>query len=66
MSRDAAAERIAEHGGKVVGSVSRNTSWLVAGRDPGTKLDKARTLGVAVLDEAAFLALIMKSSGQGG
>ncbi len=66
MSRDAAAARIAEHGGKVVGSVSRNTSWLVAGRDPGSKLDKARMLGVAVLDEAAFLALIMKSSGQGG
>ena len=63
MSREAAAERIAEHGGKVTGSVSRNTSWLVAGRDPGTKLDRARALGVPVLDEAAFLALIMKSSG---
>jgi DNA ligase (NAD+) len=62
MSREQAAARIAEHGGKVTGSVSRSTSWVVAGRDPGSKLDKARTLGVAVLDEAGFLALIMKPS----
>ena len=63
MSREAAAQRIAEHGGKVVGSVSRNTSWLVAGRDAGSKLEKARAFGVPVLDEAGFLALIMKSPG---
>jgi len=62
MSREQAAERIAEHGGKVAGSVSRNTTWLVAGKDPGTKLEKAKALKVPVLDEAGFLALIMKSS----
>ena len=62
MSREQAAERIAEHGGKVAGSVSRNTTWLVAGKDPGTKLEKAQALKVPVLDEAGFLALIMKSS----
>ncbi len=62
LSRDEATSRILEHGGKVVGSVSRKTSWVIAGNAPGTKLDKARELGVPVLDEAAFLALIMKSS----
>jgi DNA ligase (NAD+) len=63
MSREQAAERIAGHGGKVSGSLSRNTTWLVAGKDPGgSKLEKAQTLKVPVLDEAGFLALIMKSS----
>jgi DNA ligase (NAD+) len=59
MSREAAAEQIEARGGKVSGSVSKKTSWIVVGRDPGSKVDKARTLGVAELDEAAFLALIM-------
>lgn len=62
MSREAAAEAIARLGGKVPASVSRNTTWVVVGRDAGTKLAKARTLGVKELDEAAFLALIMRSS----
>jgi DNA ligase (NAD+) len=49
---------IEAQGGKVTGSVSRKTSWLVVGADPGSKADKARELGVAVLDEEAFLQLI--------
>ena len=58
MSRDAARDAIVERGGKVTGSVSKKTDYLVAGADPGSKLDKARELGVEVLDEAAFLALL--------
>jgi DNA ligase (NAD+) len=60
MSREEAAERITALGGKVGSSVSRKTTWLVAGRDAGSKRDKARALGVPELDEAAFRALIVK------
>jgi DNA ligase (NAD+) len=61
MSREDAADAIVRLGGKVTGSISRKTSGVVVGRDPGTKLEKARALGVRELDEAAFLALIMGS-----
>ena len=57
MSRDAARELIKAHGGKVTDSVSKNTSYLVAGEAAGSKLDKANQLGVPVIDEAALRAL---------
>jgi DNA ligase (NAD+) len=62
MSREDAESRIAALGGKVTGSVSKKTSYLVVGAEPGSKLDKARALGVHELDEAAFLGLIMNGS----
>ena len=58
MSREEARARIAAAGGRVMGSVSRRTDWLVAGADPGGKLDKAEELGVAVIDEAGLIELL--------
>ncbi len=57
-SREEAKERIEAAGGKVSGSVSKKTSYVVAGEDAGSKLDKARNLGVAVIDEAALRGLL--------
>ena len=58
MSRDAARDAIVARGGKVTGSVSKKTDYVVAGADPGSKLDKARELDIAVLDEAALQVLL--------
>lgn len=58
LSRDEATERLRALGAKVAGSVSKKTDYLVAGRDAGSKLDKALELGVAVLDEGGLLALL--------
>ena len=58
LSREEATEAIQSRGGKVTGSVSKKTDYVVAGADPGSKLAKAQTLGVQILDEAAFRALL--------
>lgn len=58
FSRDEAKEAILVRGGKAAGSVSKNTSFLVAGENAGTKLDKAEQLGVPVLDEDGFRDLL--------
>ena len=58
MTRNEAKQMIEDAGGKVSSSVSRNTDYLVAGDDPGSKLERAKSLGVRILDKAEFLALI--------
>jgi DNA ligase (NAD+) len=58
LSREAATERILAAGGRVTGSVSKKTDYLVAGDSAGSKLEKAQRLGVSVLDESALLALL--------
>jgi DNA ligase (NAD+) len=60
MSRDAATAAIESRGHKVTSSVSKKTDFVVAGEDAGSKLDKAKSLGVPVLDEKAFLDLLEK------
>jgi len=55
MTRDEASEEIRRRGGTVSGSVSGNTAWVIAGKEAGSKLDKARELGVQVLSEAEFV-----------
>jgi len=58
LTRDAAQEAIMARGGKVSGSVSKKTHYVVAGADAGSKLKKAKELGVIILDEAAFLEML--------
>jgi DNA ligase (NAD+) len=58
LSRDAAKQLIKDAGGKVAGSVSKLTTYVVAGDEVGSKLDKAQALGVKILTEKEFLALL--------
>jgi DNA ligase (NAD+) len=58
LSRDDAKARIEAAGGKVTGSVSKKTDWVVAGDAAGAKLERAQALGIAVLDEAGLLTLL--------
>ncbi len=58
LSRDQAKDLIEGAGGKVAGSVSKKTHYLLAGLEAGSKLDKARELGVAVIDENGLKELI--------
>jgi DNA ligase (NAD+) len=61
MSREDATAALEALGAKVSGSVSRRTTAVIVGTDPGSKVDKARTLGVPLLDEEALLALVKGS-----
>jgi DNA ligase (NAD+) len=58
MTKDEAKERIEARGGRVSGSVSKKTDYVVAGADPGSKYDKAVALGVQIVDEAGLLELL--------
>jgi DNA ligase (NAD+) len=58
LTREDAKERIETAGGKVAGSVSKKTNYVVAGEEAGSKLDKAKQLGVEVIDEARLLEMI--------
>ena len=62
LTREEATARILGAGGKVTGSVSKKTSYVVAGATPGSKLAKAEKLGVPVIDEAGLLELLDASS----
>ena len=63
LTREQAQAMIEAHGGKVAGSVSGRTSWVVVGAEAGSKLDKAVALGIPQLDESGLLALLQDTCG---
>ena len=62
MTRDQAKSLIEGMGGKVTGSVSSKTDFVLSGDEAGGKLDKARSLGIPVLDESSFMKLLTPDS----
>jgi DNA ligase (NAD+) len=66
LTREQATERILAAGGRVTSSVSKKTDYVVAGDSPGSKLERAERLGVAVLDETGLLALLDGGGAEGG
>ncbi|PYJ15980.1 MAG: DNA ligase (NAD(+)) LigA [Verrucomicrobia bacterium] len=58
MTREEATEKIEAHGGHVTGSVSKKTDYVLAGTEPGSKFDKAKELGVKIIDEAEFRKIL--------
>ena len=61
MTREAASELIESEGGKVTSSVSKNTTYVLVGQNPGSKYQKAQDLGVDLIDEDTFISLLEKS-----
>jgi len=61
MTREQATEALERLGAKVAGSVSKKTTGVIVGTEAGTKADKARELGIPMLDETAFKALISEA-----
>ena len=62
MTRDEAKAKLQALGAKVAGSVSKKTTWVVAGPGAGSKLDKAVELGVSVMDEAQFVGFLQNQT----
>jgi DNA ligase (NAD+) len=58
MTREEATEKIEALGGHVTGSVSKKTDYVLAGAEPGSKFDKAKELGVRIIDEAEFRKML--------
>jgi DNA ligase (NAD+) len=58
MTRDEAKRRLQELGAKIAGSVSKKTDYVIVGEEPGSKADKAKELGVTMLDEKEFLKML--------